>query len=96
MSAGTGPQPDLVIFLSSHRARIVVLGRDLVHRDVRWRVQRDEREVSQVDLVDLIKDLLPRSWIGRSLFLREQGIQLMVAVEVDVEASRRELVATEQ
>ncbi len=67
-----------------------------MHRDVRRPVQRDEREVGQVDLVDLVEDLLPRSGIGRRLLLQEQLIQLVVAVEVNVEASRWKLVATEQ
>src|SRR5205823_3874032 len=52
--------------------------------------------VRQVDLVDLVKDLLAGRWISRGLFLGEQLVQRRVAVEVDIEASGRELVAGEQ
>ena len=64
-----------------------------MHRDVRRPVQGDEGELRQVDLVDLVEDLLPRVGIGRGLLLQVQLIQLVVAVEVNVEARRRELVA---
>src|SRR5947208_16911298 len=72
----------------------LVVMRPLAHdREIIQAVEYDERELRQVDLMDLHEDLLPRAWIRRRLFLVVEGIQRLVAVEVNVEASGRELVA---
>src|SRR2546421_1267030 len=72
----------------------LVVVRPLAHdREIIQAVEYDERELRQVDLMDLHEDLLPRAWIRRRLFLVVEGIQRLVAVEVNVEASGRELVA---
>src|SRR5947209_19204636 len=72
----------------------LVVVRPLAHdREIIHAVEYDERELLQVDLMDLHEDLLPLAWIRRRLFLLVKGIQRMVAVEVNVGASGRELVA---
>ena len=43
--------------------------------------------------MDLVEDLLPHTLIGRRLFLLEEGIQVMVAVEAKVLSLGWELVA---
>ena len=55
--------------------------RILTHSNVDWAIERDKGEIRQVDLMDLVEDLLPGGRISRLLFLREQGIQLLVTVE---------------
>ena len=61
--------------------------------DLRRAVEDDEREIRQVDLMDLHENLLPQAWIQCRHFLLVEGIQRMVTVEVDVESLGRELVA---
>src|SRR6266852_3871901 len=95
-TARTPPLPDVDRFRCAKWSGVVVMRGVLVHSDIRRAVQRDERVVRQVDLVDLVKDLLAGGWVRRCLFLSEQLIQRRVTVEVDIEASRRELVAGEQ
>ena len=47
-------------------------------------IERDERQLSQVDLMDLTEDLLPLAHIRCRQFLCVKSIQGMVAVEGDV------------
>src|SRR5437762_6265238 len=66
----------------------LVVVRPLVHdREIIHAVEYDERELRQVDLMDLHEDLLPRAWIRRRLFLAVEGIQRLVAVKDNVLAS---------
>src|SRR5437763_15313943 len=72
----------------------LVVVRPLAHdREIIPAVEYDERELRQVDLMDLHEDLLPLAWIGRRLFLLVEGIQRMIAVKVKVLSRGRELVA---
>ena len=58
----------------------LVVVRPLAHdREIIHAVEYDERELRQVDLMDLHEDLLPRAWIRRRLFLVVEGIQRLVA-----------------
>src|SRR5438105_9070077 len=87
----TPPLPDV---LPCAKGPGLVVVRPLAHdREIIQAVEYDERELRQVDLMDLHEDLLPRAWIRSRLFLVVEGIQRLVAVEVNVEASGRELVA---
>src|ERR1051326_7910152 len=47
-------------------------------------VECDERELRQVELMDLKEELLPQAWIGRRLLLLIERIQGRVAVEIKV------------
>ena len=88
----TPPLPDVDGLPCAKRPGLVVV-RPLAHdRETIQAVEYDERELLQVDLMDLHEDLLPRAWIRRRLFLLVEGIQRMVAVEVPVGASGREQV----
>ena len=58
-------------------------------------VEGNEREVRQVDVMDLIENLLPHALIQRCQFLLVEGIQFRIAVEVHVVSIRRHLVARE-
>jgi len=76
-------------------ARLIVV-RPLVHD--RWfyrAVEHDERQLRNVDVVDLREGLLPQPRIGCSHFLCVQSIQGMVAVESEVLSIRRDLVTRE-
>src|SRR5438045_268088 len=71
--------------------RISLIGAGLIvmcpfahDRYIRLAVERDERELCQVDLVELIEDLLPLARIRCRQFLPVEGIQGSVAVEVIV------------
>src|SRR5438876_5586685 len=82
----TPPLPD-VHGLSLKGVELVVV-RPLAHdREIIQAVEYDERELRQVDLMDLHEDLLPRAWIRRRLFLVVEGIQRLVAVEGNVASS---------
>src|SRR2546425_990988 len=63
------------------------------HRYVDWTVEHDERKFRQVDTMNLHEDLLPLSRIRYFLLLSVEGIQCMVAVEVNIESIGRELIA---
>src|SRR5262249_38365230 len=67
----TPPQPDHVVFGGPFWTGHIVMDTLFVHRQVNGRVERDEGEVGQVDLVDRIEDVLPLRWIGRPLLLQE-------------------------
>src|ERR1051326_8356254 len=58
-------------------------------------VECDERELRQVELMDLKEELLPQAWISRRLLLLIERIQGRVAVEIKVasHALGRDLVA---
>src|SRR5258708_1606873 len=74
-----------------------VVVRPLAHdRWVIWAVERDERELRQVDRMDLTEDLLPRARTRCRQFLCVEGIQGRVAVEGKVLSIRRDLVARDQ
>src|SRR5438067_6475110 len=76
----------------------LVVVRPLAHdREIIHAVEYDERELRQVDLMDLHEDLLPRAWIRCRQFLLVKGIQGRVAVEVNVRSTslRRDLVTQE-
>ena len=47
-------------------------------------VEHDKGKHRQVDVMDLVEDLLPHTWVCCRLFLCVQGIQGRVAVEVQV------------
>src|SRR5437764_15221372 len=90
------PLPD-VDGLSDKGTGLVVV-RPLAHdREIIHAVEYDERELRQVDLMDLHEDLLPRAWIRCRQFLLVKGIQGRVAVEVNVRSTslRRDLVTQE-
>ena len=54
----------------------------------------DERELSQVDLMDAPEELLPHTWICCRKFLLVEGIQFRIAVEVNIVLSfGRDLIA---
>src|SRR6266705_3104433 len=90
------PLPD-VDGASLNGAVLVVVRPLAYHREVYRRAEEhDERQLSQVDLMDLIEELLPQSRIRCRQFLLVEGIQGRVAVEVNVGGSRgRDLVARE-
>ncbi len=82
----------------SHKGAGLIVVRPLVHQvDVCRAVERDEGELRQVDLMDPMEELLPHAWIHCRLFLRVEGIQGRIAVEVQVgsHAFRWNLVARE-
>ena len=56
------------------------------HRDIEREVERDERKIRQVDVMNLTEDLLPHARICRGLFLSKELVQGGVAVEVKVES----------
>ncbi len=66
------------------------------HRETSIAVEHNERDLCQVDEMDLIEDLLPHARIHCCLFLPVQRIQVMVAVESKVASIGRELVARQQ
>ena len=83
-----------VVAIGKSSGQVVV--RALVyHREANQTVEHNEGELRQVDLVDLLENLLPHSRIGRGLFLDKEFVQSPVAVEVDILAGRRKLVAGE-
>ena len=90
------PLPDVDGLRRAFWARIVVFHANLVHGDVYRAVERGEREVRQIDLVDLVEDLLTHSWISCGLLLREEFVQRRVAVEGKIGSSGRELGASKQ
>jgi len=87
----TPPLPDI----GSHRNGVgLEVVRSLTnHFIVKWAVEHNERELLQVDLMDLTEDSLPLSWIDSCLFLFIKSIQSMVAVSAKVATHRRQLVA---
>ena len=68
------------------------MGGVLANGDIQWAVERDKREVRQVDLMFLVESCLACVRIRSRLLLHDVGVQSMVAVEVDVEAVRWDLV----
>src|SRR5215831_9645008 len=72
-------------------SRSVVLGSVLMDRQVYRAVQCDKWELRQVDTMDLIECLLASIGINCRFFLGVQGVELLVAVECDVESIRRNL-----
>src|SRR6266487_78498 len=58
-------------------------------------VERDKRELRQVDLMDLKEELLSQAWVRCRLLLLIESIQGRVAVEVNVVCIGRKLVAGE-
>ncbi len=54
------------------------------HRNVCRAVEHNEREIIQVDLMDLMEDILPCALIHCRQFLLIEGIQGMIALEVHV------------
>ena len=55
--------------------------------------ERDERELRQVDLMDLKEELLSQAWVRCRLLLLIESIQGRVAVEGKVPSVGRDLVA---
>ena len=91
------PLPDVFILEAAKNGTGLVVVRPLMYDvDLRRAVEDDEREVRQVDLMDLHENLLPQARIQCRQFLLVEGIQRMVTVEVDVKSLGRELVAREQ
>src|SRR5439155_14664421 len=76
------PLPD-VDRLERNGAGLVVVSPLARDRELCRAVEHDEREVRQVDLVDLCEELLPQSRIRCRQFLPVEGIQGRVAVEVN-------------
>src|SRR6516164_4545224 len=89
------PLPD-VDGLSSDGANLVVMRALANNSDGLHAVEHDEREVRQVDLMNLLEDLLPHAWIRCRQFLLVEGIQVRVAVEGNVISMRWDLVARKQ
>src|SRR2546426_7827650 len=90
------PLPDVDGLRRTFWARIVVIHANFVHGDIHRTVERDEREVRQIDLVDLVEDLLAHVWISRALLLHEEFVQRRVAVEGKIGPTGRELGAAKQ
>ena len=57
--------PDVDRLRRAEGARTAVVNHILAHRNIGRPIQRNEREVRQVDLVDLVEDLLPRGKVRR-------------------------------
>src|SRR2546429_343671 len=57
-TASTPPLPYIDGFRSTLGARQIVVNSLFGHGDICWTVQGNEREVGQIDLVDLVEDLL--------------------------------------
>src|SRR6266853_1962358 len=74
----------------------VVLRGVFMHGKVDRAVQRDKRELRQVDRMFLVEDLLARCRVCSCLLLYEETVQLMVGVEGNGEPSRWDLVTREQ
>src|SRR5438093_6662574 len=75
MTAGTPPFPDVHRFRSSHWTRGVVMHNTcFVHSDILWSVLRNEREVREVDRMELIKGILTLGRISSPLFLRKKRV----------------------
>src|SRR6266566_3502819 len=75
----------------------LVVVRPLAHdREIIQAIEYDERELRQVDLMDLHEDLLTRARIRCRQFLCVKGIQGRIAVEGQVLSIGRDLVAREQ
>src|SRR5205809_1611020 len=86
------PLPD-VNSLSLKGVGLVVV-RPFVHRRyVKRAVECDERQLRQVDLMELLEDNLPHARVPCRQFLLEEGIQGRIAVEVKVLSFGWELVA---
>src|SRR6266516_2147648 len=91
------PLPD-VNSLSLKGVGLIVV-RPFVHRPyVKRAVECDERQLRQVDLMELNEDSLPHARIPCRQFLLVEGIQRRVAVEVSVASTAFgwDLVAREQ
>src|SRR5215472_3963607 len=86
------PLPD-VDGLSSKGAGQVVMCPLAYDCYIEREVERDERNIRQVDLMNLLEDLLPQPMIRCFPFLLVEGIQGMVAVEVNVVSVGVKLVA---
>src|SRR6266566_1597394 len=91
----TPPFPDVNCFQGTLWCWQIVVRTLFDHKHVKWAIQCDEWEVRQVNLMNLIEDILARNWINCLLFLRIEGIQRFVTVEVNVETIRRFLIAGE-
>src|SRR5258708_26132366 len=84
LAAGTPPAPDVHRLLSPHWARGVVMHIVFVNGFIMRLILRDEREVRQVNRVELIKGSLALGSISRPQFLRQKRVQRVVAVESKV------------
>jgi hypothetical protein len=86
------------IGLTAKRADLVVVCSLPHHPDRLRAVEHDEREICQIDLLDLREDTLTRVYIHCCQLLLVQGVEGWVAVEVNVGSRTlgRNLVAREQ
>src|SRR5258708_35615880 len=84
LTVGTPPAPDVHRLLISHWARGVVMHNVFVNGFIYRTVLRDEREVRQVNRVELIKCSLALGSISRPQFLLEKRAQRVVAVAANV------------
>src|SRR5690242_9286388 len=73
------PLPD-VDGLSDKWTGLVVMCPFAYDRYIEWEVEHDEGELSQVDLMNLLEDLLPQPRIQCFPFLLVEGIQGMIAI----------------
>ncbi len=82
----TPPLPDVVEEIEKW-AYLVVVCPLMHHREAAQQtVKRDERQLSQVELMDLTEELLPCADIHRRPFLCVELIQCTVAVKRPVES----------
>src|SRR6266566_4694023 len=61
----TPPLPYINRLRRPKRTRTIIMGHILTYRNIGWSIQRNKREVRQVDLVYLVEDLLARCGIRR-------------------------------
>ena len=54
------------------------------HIDIIHAIEKDERKVCQVDRVDLLEEVLPRTLIRCRQFLLVEGVQSRIAVEIEI------------
>jgi hypothetical protein len=86
------PLPHVEVVFSKGPGQVVVC--PLAHDGEEcWAIEGDERQLLQVDLMDLTEDLLPLAHIRCRQFLCVKSIQGVVAVEFPVVSVGRDLVA---
>src|SRR5215467_5144337 len=90
------PFPDVDGLLVTKGADLIVVRSFVHHPDVYHCVERDERKLRPVDLMDLTEDRRPLGRINRRKFLLIEGIQGRIAVESHIVSIGWDLVAGEQ
>src|SRR2546421_9199504 len=92
LASVTPPLPVVDGLCRPTRCRSIVVSVLLGDIDVQWRVERDEGEVGQVNLMNLVEYLLALIGVSSGLLSDIQLVQIRIAIEQDVEAVGRDLV----